>query len=111
LTQTTKIIVGFVFGLTLWATFLAKATKSQTQLTEQPNLANREQADLLEGIEPESNFSWNSSVNYPTFSKEKSNNAYTIDGTEIRLAEEERPVWGNRGYVEDYSVEVEVYEY
>lgn len=75
------------------------------------------QSTILEDIETDENLNW-------TFTSEKEPisvkddirelKTYSIsdeeNGTDLQLTEE-NPKWGNRGDVDDYSLEVEVYDY
>ena len=74
-------------------------------------------SSILEGVETGEDLDWSfTSEDEPISVKDdiKELEDYSLSGsdseTDLELIEEERK-WGNRGDVEDYSVEVEVYDY
>lgn len=72
--------------------------------------------DSLENISTDENLDWSfTSEREPMSVKDDlpPNSAYSIseeDGTDVEL-EGSEPRWGNRGDVEDYSIDFEVYDY
>lgn len=74
-------------------------------------------SSILEGIEAEENLNWgftseNESISVKDDIKELENYSISESSSEedVKLIED-TPKWGNRGDIEDYSFEVEVYDY
>ena len=75
------------------------------------------QSDILKGIETDENLNWTfTSEREPITVKDdiRELEQYSVSESDPEVdleLTEESPKWGNRGDVEDYSVEVEVYDY